>query len=1131
MTIPPVRVVFEADDSQIAAAVRATSNALRTVQAQAAKTTAATAGIASGTDRMSAGFRRASQALAATNVNTQAWTRGLHTLEAQQTQATQTTARLTAAVHPMAAQMAQAASGTELFARGLRNVNAQGLGFRKGIPGLDPTNDALKKQGPLALAAGSAIRRLATVYTAVKVGSFAKGVLEDAAALDELAQATGASVPTLSVLQVGAARTNLTLDDLQTTFRGLTRSVAALNNGTPETVQAFADIGLSIRDLDGLNTDQVFLKVANAIAKLPAGLDKADAATKVFGRSGAELIPLLNDISGDGFDKMTAAAQKMGVAISGDLARNANDLGDKFDDLVLTLKGLTLAVVGPLLPALTELADGLAFITRHAAAAFTALSKLPGVLNALPFGLGNLFPPSKLPDAASFGDVSGASSSTDAAPHKATQAEIQALAELREAGKTTEAQDKRIREIVAQLRGDYAKATDDVVRQAQILKQIESLTKSIKGNTKDAADARRLELALLKQQADQVVRTLALTQAKQAGAEQENQQQFDAGITNLQEFFAKRRDILLKGTSAEISALVQQQAEIKKALALPAVEGQSTADRRTEVLALEGQLADLDAQITQAQLRGGQARKELDAQEAASAADLVQRRLQYELQIQQAKGQTLAVALVGIHEEAQAFDQILRQQGVDDQLRKQRVDAFREALTLQAQAADLQQRVDDEFGSMSRDRQAIEDRVLTGKLTERQATEQVAALEKDRLPALRALADEMTRLAEQTGNPETAKQAQQLTADLNSLAASADLAAQRAARMRAAFGDALQDATRTFLTSGIDQIGQVTESIETEVDAAGHVITDELGNPLQKVTKDVFTLGDAFVELARNVAQSFREIAVDELVESLRRGIEGLGDVAIPAAPGGLTPEILAQQAAQAPDLIGATASSAQQSALVAQEQLAAGQLTAAGATLAAAGGTLTAAGGTLTAGAGATTGAAGALTGSAGALAGAAGVLSAAAAALTAAAGASAASDAVKTAAGAAAGAAFAAGGPVPGTGNRDTVRAWLTPGEYVQTTRAVDYYGADVMEAMRRLKIPREVFRGVGRYQLHLPTTGRFATGGMVAPVKSSDGTHTVVLEAPEGWNGRVMSDDDIVKVVVRKRRTINTALGRNP
>lgn len=78
--------------------------------------------------------------------------------------------------------------------------------------------------------------------------------------------------------------------------------------------------------------------------------------------------------------------------------------------------------------------------------------------------------------------------------------------------------------------------------------------------------------------------------------------------------------------------------------------------------------------------------------------------------------------------------------------------------------------------------------------------------------------------------------------------------------------------------------------------------------------------------------------------------------------------------------------------------------------------------------------------------------------------------------------------GGGVPGSGSGDTVPAWLTPGEYVMRTSAVNTYGVGIMRALNSLSLPvgavRSMFRGGNAYALGgmvLPSPQRFAFGGL--------------------------------------------------
>lgn len=81
-----------------------------------------------------------------------------------------------------------------------------------------------------------------------------------------------------------------------------------------------------------------------------------------------------------------------------------------------------------------------------------------------------------------------------------------------------------------------------------------------------------------------------------------------------------------------------------------------------------------------------------------------------------------------------------------------------------------------------------------------------------------------------------------------------------------------------------------------------------------------------------------------------------------------------------------------------------------------------------------------------------------------------------------------LATGGPVWGAGTRtsDSIRAWLSNGEFVHPTDAVEYYGMPIMEALRTKKLDKAVI------QEALPDDNmvNFANGGQVYKNKFAQG-----------------------------------------
>ena len=106
-----------------------------------------------------------------------------------------------------------------------------------------------------------------------------------------------------------------------------------------------------------------------------------------------------------------------------------------------------------------------------------------------------------------------------------------------------------------------------------------------------------------------------------------------------------------------------------------------------------------------------------------------------------------------------------------------------------------------------------------------------------------------------------------------------------------------------------------------------------------------------------------------------------------------------------------------------------------------------------------------------------------------------------------------YASGGLVPGRGIGDTVRAWLSPGEFVIRRRVVDALGADFFAGLNG---------GMGLSRSH------FAAGGLVA---SAGPGNTVNLHL-DGQSFAMKADNDVYESLVRTARSKQLlSAGRKP
>lgn len=123
-----------------------------------------------------------------------------------------------------------------------------------------------------------------------------------------------------------------------------------------ETAQAgFAAVGLSLDDLQGLTSAERFSAITDAIAGLPTEAERAAAAVKLFGRSGADLLPLFAGGAGS-IQEATEEAQRFGMALTNAQGQDVEAMNDSFSKVSAAIGGIVKQVTAYLAPSITSIA-------------------------------------------------------------------------------------------------------------------------------------------------------------------------------------------------------------------------------------------------------------------------------------------------------------------------------------------------------------------------------------------------------------------------------------------------------------------------------------------------------------------------------------------------------------------------------------------------------------------------------------------------------------------------------------------------------------------------------------------------------------------------------------------------------
>lgn len=193
-------------------------------------------------------------------------------------------------------------------------------------------------------AVSSAKNMLATLGVGLSVGAvvaYTKAIIDAADAINDMSQRTGIAVKDLAKYELAAKQSGTTMEALSKGVKGISTNLA-------EHGDALKKAGLSATTADG-----AMRQLADLFKTMPDGVEKTALAVKMFGKSGMDLIPMLNGGS-EGLDKAAEKSAKY-AAIMATLAPQADEFNDVLAELGMYSKVAGMSMMNDMLPALTAI--------------------------------------------------------------------------------------------------------------------------------------------------------------------------------------------------------------------------------------------------------------------------------------------------------------------------------------------------------------------------------------------------------------------------------------------------------------------------------------------------------------------------------------------------------------------------------------------------------------------------------------------------------------------------------------------------------------------------------------------------------------------------------------------------------
>jgi len=212
---------------------------------------------------------------------------------------------------------------------------------------------------------GSLKGSIAGLLGVAALGGLSKSLLTTADRIDKVSQQTGVATGDLQKFQFAASQSGVSTEGLNKSLQTLAKRAGEAQAEGGEMKAAFDRLNISLQNADGTskNVTDLFYESAKAISLLESDTAKAAAANDLFGRSGVELLPLLNQGEA-GVRKYGSSLEKAGGIMSDKFVKGAAKTNDAIDKTTRVLKVGFTNVLEALLPTIQGFAKTLSKFSR-----------------------------------------------------------------------------------------------------------------------------------------------------------------------------------------------------------------------------------------------------------------------------------------------------------------------------------------------------------------------------------------------------------------------------------------------------------------------------------------------------------------------------------------------------------------------------------------------------------------------------------------------------------------------------------------------------------------------------------------------------------------------------------------------
>ena len=261
------------------------------------------------------------------------------------------------------------------------NVNASTAKFNSKMKG------AQKRLSMFKSAVAGIGSALAGAFAIKSIVSWTSAAMQAVDEMAKLAHAIGVTVADVQLFSHAANIAGIETTKAQKALRDMVRRVGEAAMGTGEASDGLKALGLSASKLSKQNAPEMFAHIAETIGQIPDVAERASIAYKIFGRSGVELLNVM-DMGADGMANMRREMEELGVLLTDLEAKQIEDANDAMTELGLVLDSIAHKFSVGLAPGIRDVSDAMKDSASGASSWAEEMGKALGITGAFVAGKG-----------------------------------------------------------------------------------------------------------------------------------------------------------------------------------------------------------------------------------------------------------------------------------------------------------------------------------------------------------------------------------------------------------------------------------------------------------------------------------------------------------------------------------------------------------------------------------------------------------------------------------------------------------------------------------------------------------------------------------------------------------------------